>query len=191
MRVNFFVILPPVALRDMPQTYVTAFRIPAGQADLPAKLVREFPNLTVVDTELILQQVQGVLDQVTAAVEFLFVFTLAAGVLVLYAALSGSRDERLRDAGVLRALGAGSGVVRQTQYAEVLIVGGLAGLMAGLGAIAIGWVLSAYVFDFPYRFNPAILPVGIVSGMACAFVGGWLGLRDVLRRPAMATLRDA
>jgi len=191
MRVNFFVILPPVALHDMPQTYVTAFRIPAGQADLPAKLVREFPNLTVVDTELILQQVQGVLDQVTAAVEFLFIFTLAAGVLVLYAALSGSRDERLRDAGVLRALGAGSGVVRQTQYAEVLIVGGLAGLMAGVGAIAIGWVLSAYVFDFPYRFNPMILPVGVVSGMVCAFAGGWLGLRDVLRRPAMATLRDA
>ena len=191
MRVNFFVILPPVALRDMPQTYVTAFRIPAGQADLPARLVREFPNLTVVDTELILNQVQGVLDQVTAAVEFLFVFTLAAGVLVLYAALSGSRDERLRDAGVLRALGAGSGVVRQTQYAEVLIVGGLAGLMAGVGAIAIGWVLSAYVFDFPYRFNPAILPVGILGGMVCAFAGGWLGLRDVLRRPAMATLRDA
>lgn len=191
MRVNFFVILPPVALRDMPQTYVTAFRIPTGQADLPAKLVREFPNLTVVDTELILQQVQGVLDQVTVAVEFLFVFTLAAGVLVLYAALSGSRDERLRDAGVLRALGAGSGVVRQTQYAEVLIVGGLAGLMAGVGAIAIGWALSAYVFDFPYRFNPAILPVGIVGGMVCAFAGGWLGLRDVLRRPAMATLRDA
>ena len=153
--------------------------------------MREFPNLTVVDTELILQQVQGVLDQVTVAVEFLFVFTLAAGVLVLYAALSGSRDERLRDAGVLRALGAGSGIVRQTQYAEVLIVGGLAGLMAGVGAIAIGWVLSAHVFDFPYRFNPAILPVGIVGGMLCAFAGGWLGLRDVLRRPAMATLRDA
>lgn len=191
MRVNFFVILPPVALRDMPQTFVTAFRIPAGQADLPSRLVRAFPNLTVVDTELILQQVQGVLDQVTAAVEFLFVFTLAAGMLVLYAALSGSRDERLRDAGVLRALGAGSRVVRQTQYAEVLIVGGLAGLMAGAAAIAIGWALSAYVFDFPYRFNPAILPVGIVGGMVCAFAGGWLSLRDVLRRPAMATLRDA
>ncbi len=191
MRVNFFVILPPVALRDMPQTYVTAFRIPAGQADLPARLVRTFPNLTVVDTELILRQVQDVLDQVTAAVEFLFVFTLAAGVLVLYAALSGSRDERLRDAGVLRALGAGSAVVRQTQYAEVLIVGGLAGLMASVGAIAIGWVLSVHVFDFPYRFNPAILPVGVAAGMLCAFAGGWLGLREVLRRPAMTTLRDA
>ncbi len=178
MRVNFFVILPPVALRDMPQTYVTAFRIPAGQADLPARLVRTFPNLTVVDTELILQQVQDVLDQVTAAVEFLFVFTLAAGVLVLYAALSGSRDERLRDAGVLRALGAGSAVVRQTQYAEVLIVGGLAGLMASLGAIAIGWVLSVHVFDFPYRFNPAILPAGGHRGRYA------VRLRGRLARPA-------
>jgi len=191
MRVNFFVILPPAAMKGMPETYITAFHLPAPQAALGNRLVAAFPNITVVNTDLILRQIQEVLDQVIAAVEFLFVFTLAAGVTVLYAALSGSRDERKRDAGLLKALGASAAVVRQTQYTEFLVVGGLAGLLASLGAIAVGWGLSQFVFDFPYRFNGWIVPAGVLSGMLCAFAGGWLGLREVLRQPALATLRDA
>lgn len=191
MRVNFFVILPPAAMHGLPETYITAFHLPPASAALGNRLVAAFPNITMVNTDLILRQIQAVLDQVIAAVEFLFVFTLAAGITVLYAALSGARDERMRDAGLLKALGASAAQVRQTQYAEFLVVGGLAGLLASLGAIAVGWGLSQYVFDFPYRFNPWIVPTGVVSGMLCAFAGGWLGLRDVLRQPALATLRDA
>jgi len=190
MRVNFFVILPPSAMQGLPETYITAFHLPPARAALGNRLTAAFPNITVVNTDLILRQVQDILDQVIAAVQFLFVFTLAAGVTVLYAALSGARDERLRDAGLLKALGASAALVRQTQYAEFLVVGGLAGLLASLGAIAVGWGLSQYVFDFPYRFNAWIVPAGVLSGMLCAFAGGWLGLREVLRQPALATLRD-
>ena len=190
MRVNFFVILPPQAMRGMPETYITAFHLPPASASLGNRLVASFPNITVVNTDLILRQVQDVLDQVIAAVEFLFVFTLLAGVTVLYAALSGTRDERRRDAGLLKALGARAALVRQTQYAEFLVVGGLAGLLASLGAIAVGWALAQFVFDFPYRVNGWIVPVGVLSGMLCAFAGGWLGLREVLRQPALATLRE-
>ncbi|AJG18516.1 ABC transporter, permease protein, putative [Cupriavidus basilensis] len=190
MRVNFFVILPPSAMQGLPQTYITAFHLPPAQAALGNRMVAAFPNITVVNTDMILRQIQDVLDQVIAAVEFLFVFTLAAGVTVLYAALSGARDERKRDAGLLKALGASAAVVRQTQYAEFLVVGGLAGLLASLGAIAVGWGLSQFVFDFPYRFNGWIVPAGVLSGMLCAFAGGWLGLREVLRQPALATLRE-
>jgi putative ABC transport system permease protein len=190
MRVNFFVILPPSAMQGLPETYITSFHLPPASAALGNRLTAAFPNITVVNTDLILRQIQEIVDQVIAAVEFLFVFTLAAGVTVLYAALSGARDERMRDAGLLKALGASAALVRQTQYAEFLVVGGLAGLLASLGAIAVGWGLSQYVFDFPYRFNAWIVPVGVVSGMLCAFAGGWFGLREVLRQPALATLRD-
>lgn len=190
MRVNFFVILPVAKMQGLPETYITSFHLPPEQAALGNRLTATFPNITVVNTDLILRQIQNVLDQVIAAVEFLFVFTLLAGVTVLYAALSGARDERKRDAGLLKALGAPAALVRQTQYAEFLVVGGLAGFLASLGAIAVGWGLSQFVFDFPYRFNGWIVPVGVVSGMLCAFAGGWLGLREVLRQPALATLRD-
>lgn len=190
MRVNFFVILPVAKMQGLPETYITSFYLPPAKAALGNQLTAAFPNITVVNTDLILRQIQNVLDQVIAAVEFLFVFTLLAGVTVLYAALSGARDERKRDAGLLKALGAPASLVRQTQYAEFLVVGGLAGFLASLGAIAVGWGLSQFVFDFPYRFNGWIVPVGVVSGMLCAFAGGWLGLREVLRQPALATLRD-
>lgn len=191
MRVNFFVILPPAAMQGLPETWITAFHLPPERASLGNELVARFPNLTIVNTELILSQVQGVLDQVIAAVQFLFVFTLAAGVTVLYAALAGARDERRRDAGLLKALGASAAIVRQTQYAEFLAVGGLAGLLAGIGAVAVGWGLARFVFEFPYVFNAWIVPVGVLSGMLCAFAGGWLGLREVLRQPALATLRES
>lgn len=191
MRVNFFVILPPSMMQGLPETYITAFHLKPEQAPLGNALSARFPNITIVNTELILRQVQGVLDQVIAAVQFLFAFTLAAGVTVLYAALAGARDERRRDAGLLKALGASAATIKQTQYAEFLVVGGLAGLLASIGAIAVGWALSRFVFDFSYVLNPWIVPVGVVSGMLCAFAGGWLGLRDVLRQPALATLREA
>ena len=177
-------------MQGLPETYITSFYLPPAKAALGNQLTAAFPNITVVNTDLILRQIQNVLDQVIAAVEFLFVFTLLAGVTVLYAALSGARDERKRDAGLLKALGAPASLVRQTQYAEFLVVGGLAGFLASLGAIAVGWGLSQFVFDFPYRFNGWIVPVGVVSGMLCAFAGGWLGLREVLRQPALATLRE-
>ena len=191
MRVNFFVIFSPAAMQNMPETWITAFHLPPAHASLDNTLIHDYPNITIVNTELILRQVQAILDQVIAAVEFLFLFTLAAGIVVLYAALSGARDERRRDAGLLRALGASGALVRQIQVAEFLIVGGLAGLMAGGGALAIGWALANFVFEFPYHFNLWILPAGIAAGMLCAFAGGWPGLREVLRQPALATLRES
>ena len=106
MRANFFVIMPPSLLKDMPASFISAFHLPASQSNVTGELLQQFPNLTVIDMTAVFRQVQAVIDQVIAAVEFLFVFTLAAGVLVLYAALASSRDERVREAGLLRALGA-------------------------------------------------------------------------------------
>lgn len=191
MRVNFFVIMPSGLLRDQPRSFITAFHLPPAQAALTADLVREFPNLTVIDTSAVLRQVQAVLDQVIAAVEFLFVFTLVAGVLVLYAALASSRDERVREAGLLRALGASRRQLSQTQIAEMICLGGLAGLLAAVGAAAVGWALAKYAFEFEYVVTPWVFVLGIVGGAACALIGGWLGLRSVLKTPPLTTLREA
>ena len=102
MRANFFVIMSSGLLANQPKSYITAFYLPPAKAAFTADLVRDYPNVTVVDTSAVLRQVQAVLDQVIAAVEFLFAFTLVAGVLVLYAALASSHDERVREAGLLR-----------------------------------------------------------------------------------------
>lgn len=191
MRANFFVIMPPSLLASQPKSFITAFHLPEERARFGVDLVRDFPNITVVDTSAVFRQVQAVLDQVIAAVEFLFVFTLAAGVLVLYAALASSRDERVREAGLLRALGASRRQLSNAQVAEMLCLGGLAGLLAAAGAAAIGWALARYAFEFDYSVTPWVFVLGVGGGAACALVGGWLGLRSVLRTPPLTTLREA
>jgi putative ABC transport system permease protein len=191
MRANFFVIINPAAMVDAPTTYMTAFHLPARGVGLASALTRQFPNLTVIDVSGIIRQVQDVLDQVVTAVEFLFLFTLASGVLVLYAALMGSTAERTREAGLLRALGATRGQLASAQRIEFALVGGLSGLLAASGAAALGWALAEYQFKFPWHFEPQVWAAGLLVGAVCALIGGWLGLRNVLRQPPLQTLREA
>ncbi|TFW30067.1 ABC transporter permease [Massilia horti] len=191
IRPNFFVIINPAAMAGAPTTYMTGFHLPAHGAAFANKLARTYPNVTVIDVSGILRQVQDVLDQVVTAVEFLFLFTLASGVLVLYAALVGSTFERTREAGLLRALGATRGQLAQAQRIEFVLVGSLAGLLAASGAAAMGWALATYQFKFEWTFEPTVWAVGIAAGTVCALVGGWLGLRNVLRQPPLQTLREA
>ena len=191
MRVNFFVIINPAAMAETPQTWITAFHLPRQAAALANTLSRDFPNLTVVDVGGVLRQIQSVLDQVVSAVEFLFAFTLASGVLVLYAALMGSQDERTREAGLLRALGATRKQLSQAQLIEFLLVGSLSGLLAASGAAAMGWGLATYQFKFEWMFSPVVWLAGLAAGALCAIAGGWLGLRNVLNQPPLQTLREA
>jgi putative ABC transport system permease protein len=190
MRVNFFVILNPALMSEMPHTWITAFHLPAAHSGMLNQLTRDYPNLTVVDVGSMIKQVQSVVDQVVAAVEFLFLFTLAAGVLVLYAALAGSQDERAREAGLLRALGATRTQLSQAQWIEFALTGGLAGLLAASGAAAVGWALARFVFNFEWSFSPIVWLAGLTIGAVCAFVGGWVSLRNVLNQPPLQTLRE-
>lgn len=190
MKVNFFVIINPSAMKDMPQTWITSFHLPAAQRLFDNELARDFPNLTVVDIGLIVKQIRDVIDQVVTAVEFLFLFTLASGVLVLYAALASSQDQRTREAGLLRALGATRAQLSRAQWIEFALVGGLAGLLAAAGATAVGWSLAHFVFDFAWRFSPVVWIAGIAVGATCVFIGGWVSLRNVLKQPPLQTLRE-
>ena len=190
-QVNFFAILTPAALETAPQTFLTSFHLPPDKVAVLPKLVAAFPNITVFDVDAILNQLQSVLDQVVNAVQLLFGFTLAAGLLVLAAALTATRDERVREAAVLRALGATRSQLARAQRIELLAIGGLAGILAAAGAQTIAFGLSAFVFDFP--ITPGLWPwvVGCGVGMIGAWAGGALALRGVLRTPPLVTLREA
>ena len=190
MRANFFVIYPVATLADMPITYLAAFRAPDTQG-FDNQLVRTFPNITSVDMASTILQVQRVLDQVVRAVEFLFAFTLAAGLVVLFASVTATREERAREYAIMRAVGAPSRLLRQVQRAELAGVGLLAGFLASLVAMAVGWALAKYVFDFAWTGAFWVPLLGALTGAALALAAGWWGLRDVLRRPVVETLRRA
>jgi putative ABC transport system permease protein len=189
MRVNFFAIFP-VSQLDWPQTYITAFKAPVDGFALDNALVRVFPNITAVDLSSTIAQVQAVLGQVIRAVEFLFGFSLLAGLIVLWAAVSATREQRAREYALLRALGAGSVLLRRVQRAELAGVGLLAGLLASLAASAVAALLAQFVFEFQWLPSPWVLLGGSALGAVLAWAAGWWGLRDVLRRPVVQTLRQ-
>ena len=190
LRANFFAMYPVSRMIDVPSTYLGAFKAPATPG-FDNALVRRFPNITNVDMSSTFAQVQRVLDQVTRAVEFLFAFTLAAGLVVLFAAVTATREERTREFAILRAMGARSSLLRQVQRAELLGVGLLAGLLASVVASVVGWALAHYVFQFDWMVSLWVPLWGSVSGALLALAAGWWGLRDVLRRPVVETLRRA
>ena len=209
MRVNFFVMFPVAKVTDVPVSYISAFRAPEGRqapADVgngaaPAnaartrsfdnELVRAFPNVTNVDMTSTLAQVQRVLDQVIRAVEFLFGFTLAAGLVVLFAAITATREERAREFAIMRAVGARASLLRQVQRAELAGVGLLAGFLASIVSLAVGWGLARYVFDFSWTGSWTVPLFGSLAGAALALAAGWWGLRSVLNTPVVETLRKA
>ena len=190
MRVNFFVIFPRSQMDDVPTTFIAAFRAPEFQG-FDNNLVKQFPNVTNVDMGAALQQVQGVLEQVVGAVEFLFLFTLATGLVVLFAAVTATREERAREYAVLRALGASNRLLAKVQRAELAGVGALAGFLATSVAVAMGWGLARYAFEFSWNPSPWVPLVGAVVGALLALAAGWWGLREVLSRPVVQTLRQA
>ena len=191
MRVNFFVILSPAHVEQLPQSWITAFRLPPNQHSLINQLVKNYPNLTIVDVGSLLSQIQQVINQVIAAVEFLFVFTLAAGVLVLVAAMLVSQQERQRESALLRALGATKNQLKHAQTLECVLIGSVAGLLAATGAGLTGWLLARQIFDFNWNVSPLLWIAGIGLGIVVALLGGWFSLRSVLTQAPLQTLREA
>ena len=195
MRVNFFVMYPVAVVTDVPVSYISAFKAPPapakGAQSFDNTLVKAFPNITNVDTTSTLAQVQRVLDQVIRAVEFLFGFTLAAGLVVLFAAITATREERAKEFAIMRAVGARASLLRQVQRAELAGVGLLAGFLASVVALAVGWGLARYVFDFAWTGSWTVPLFGSLAGAALALAAGWWGLRSVLNTPVVETLRKA
>jgi putative ABC transport system permease protein len=190
MRVNFFVILPRASLEDLPATYISAFRT-GGATGIDRQLAREFPNVTAIDIGTQIAQVQRILDQVIRAVEVLFSFTLAAGLTVLFATLGLTREQRAREYALMRALGAQGGLLRQIQRAELVGTGALAGALAMVSALVIGWALARYAFGFDWA-PPVWVPLaGTALGALLAWAAGWWSLREVLTRPVTDSLRRA
>ena len=190
MQVNFFVIATPPLLEPYPTNYVTSFHLPGPHAGATGELARMFPNLTVVDVSAILQQILGVIEKVVHAVQVVFLFALAAGLLVLFAALLTTEDERVREAALLRALGASREQVRAAQRIEFIAIGVTAGVLAAAGAGAIGALIADRVLNLPYTMSPWLWALGPALGGLCVVINALAGARAALSRPPSMALRE-
>ncbi|NOY71658.1 MAG: FtsX-like permease family protein [Gammaproteobacteria bacterium] len=187
--VNFYVIASPGTLVDVPVNYITSFYLPATEHQLLNNLVKQFPNITVIDVSAVLDQVRTIIDKVSQVVEYVFFFTLLSGLVVLYTALSSTQDERIRETAVLRTLGVYRHQIMKGLLIEYLVLGWVAGVVAATIASFAGYILAAKIFHIPYYFNLELWLVAMVVGTGAIGLAGYIGIRPVLAMPPSHSLR--
>lgn len=186
--VNFFAILPPQVLEDYPANYVTSLYLEENNKTIITRLVKRFANLTVIDVAAIIQKVRNIIEKASYTVEFIFIITLAAGLMVLFAAIQASHDARIKEGAILRTLGASHRIVRRGLLTEFAVLGVLAGIFAATIASALSYILVEDVLEFEYTFNPLLWVVGVLSGGIGVCLAGLYGTRHILKRPPLQTL---
>jgi putative ABC transport system permease protein len=189
-RPNFFLVFPPGLLDGAAGTYMTSVFLTPAQRPALTDLVRRFPTISVFDVDAILEQIRDIMDRASLAVQYVFLFTLAAGVVVLLAAVQSTRDERRYESAILRTLGASRGTVLQGVAAEFSALGFLSGTLAAFGATVVGWALARWLFSLQYTLDPWLWVVGLVCGTILVGLSGTLATRRVVNTPPVHTLRD-
>lgn len=188
-RPNFFMVFSPGTLDDTTGTYITSVHIAREQRGILLEFTRQFPEVTAIDLDAILTQVRGVMDKASLAVQYVFAFTLLAGITVLLAAIQSTRDERRYESAMLRTLGASRRVVLQGVAAEFTTLGLLSGTLAAVGATAAGYFLATRLFNLDYTFSFAVWGIGLAAGALLVGISGTLATRSVVNHPPVATLR--
>ncbi len=189
-RPNFFLVLPPGLLDGAAGTYMTSVYLTSVQRPALADVVRQFPTVSVFDVDAILKQIREIMDRASLAVQYVFLFTLAAGIVVLLAAVQSTRDERRYESAMLRTLGASRGTVLKGVAAEFSALGFLSGTLAAFGATGIGWILARRLFSLQYTIDPWVWVAGLVCGTILVGMSGTLATRKVVNTPPIHTLRD-
>jgi len=191
-RPNFFLVTPPGVLDKAGDAagvqWLTSFYLPNSDKTVLRDLVRQFPNVTVFDLEATLGQVRGIVERVVRAVEFVFLFALVAGLLVLLAAVEGTRHLRARETAILRTLGARTATLRAGLIAEYAVLGLIAGFVATSAAQAVAWLLAVQVFDLPFAFSPTLWATGLAAGVGLVTGLGYWSMKSVLITPPRAVL---
>ncbi len=188
---NFFMVMSPGSLDNYPATFISGARIPAGNNAALVDLVRQHPTVSVIDIDAILLQITGILDKVSLAVQVVFVFTLAAGIAVLFAAVQSTIDERRFESAMLRALGVRRRTVLSGVLTEFAALGFAAGFLASAGASILAAVVTVQLFDLDYAFNPSLWGAGVVGGVALVCASGFIAARGAINAPPVEVLRAA
>lgn len=188
---NFFVLGSPGLLDLYPKSYITSFYLPSGKEAVLAQLIKTFPNFNVIDVAAIMAQVRAVMDRSVQAVQFVFLFTLIAGLIIMYAAVVAGYDERVHEAAILRTLGASSTHLLQSQFIEFAIIGTIAAVIASLASSLLAFFVSSQILHVPYHFNPGMWITALLVGGLGVASAGLLGTRGVVKRPPLEVLQRA
>ncbi|MDH5301047.1 MAG: FtsX-like permease family protein [Gammaproteobacteria bacterium] len=186
---NFFVLGSPGSMDGLPATYMTALYLGSEDYTLLNQMLQAFSNVSVIDVAAIMTHVRNVITRVSNAVEYVFGFTLLAGLMVLYAGIQSTHDERLQESAIVRTLGGQKKQVLQALLMEFVLLGVLAGTLAAALASALAWGLATWVLKIDYHFNALVWLLGVGGGALAVGLAGVLGSYQVVRQPPLTTLR--
>ncbi|QGU33874.1 ABC transporter permease [Thermochromatium tepidum] len=187
--VNFFVVATPKLLQGEPATFITSFHLPRERESLIAELARRFPSVSVLDVETILGQVRQVIDRGALAIESVFLFTLAAGFLVMYAGIQASLEQRRTEHAILRTLGARRRRLLMSLALEFTLAGLLAGLLAAVCAEMTAWWLAERIFELEFRLDLRLWVIGVLGSGLAIGLAGTLATYPLLIHPPLRALR--
>ena len=187
---NFYLVLSPGEVMELPQTYLSSVFVPEDRRDIFKRLLRDYPDVTLLDLEVALSQVRSIIDKASLAVQYVFLFTLLAGVVVLLAAIQVTRDERRFESAILHTLGAPRITIFQGIAAEFFALGGLAGFLAALGATAVAWAISVQLFELSYTLDPLLWLAGLLLGAFIVGLTGTFATRKAVNEPPVRVLRE-
>lgn len=190
MRPNFYLIFPPKLLANYPATFMTSFHLSADNKLFLNGFIREFPTVTVIEMDMVIDQIRSIINQVSAAIELVLLVILATGSLVLVAGVQASVDARMHESSILRALGASRRLILGGLWIEFAALGLFAGLLAVIAAEMSVAILQFWVMDMRYVPSPWLWPLGIAGGiLLIAGLGVW-SCRRVVSHPPVAVLRE-
>lgn len=187
---NFMVLLSPGALDGAPETYIATARVaPAVEGTLQSAVAAAMPNVTGVPVRDVFERVDAILGRVALAVRSIALLAIAVGLAVMAGALTASRYQRLLDSVILRTLGATRGVVARVFAVEYACLGAAAGLGGSALAVLLAWLAARFVLDTPWRFEPALVGLGVLLAVVVAVAVGFLATYRLLGQKPLAVLR--
>ena len=172
MQPNFFFVISPDAMQSFNPTYITSFYLPTERKPELTSLMQPFPSVTMFDVDARINQLRGIVDQVSLAVEFILILVLVAGSLVLIAQVQASMDERQQELAILRTLGAKGRLIRASVVFEFVIIGIVAGFMAALANELSLYMLQTMLFNMTPTLH---VEYWLIAPIVGALVVGLLG----------------
>jgi len=191
LQANFFVVFPTGVLEDAPGFFIITTRVKDSEASaaMQRAIVQRFPNVSTIDFTLVLRVVEGIVSKISFAIQFMAMFTVLTGLILLITAVLNSRVQRLRETVLLRTLGASSGQLIRIQMVEFLLLGMLASITGIALAVGAQWMLTKFVFKIGFSLPIAHLIAAIAINSALTVIIGLTASRSVLQRPPLKVLR--